>query len=66
MQAKEYANQRFHHHHQRFRKLIWAAQDLGDYNRLSEAELQQMEDIDSPWPDIDYNLFKRWQEPASS
>jgi 1,4-alpha-glucan branching enzyme len=66
MQAKEYANQRFHHHHQRFLKLIWAAQDLNDHGRLADAELQQMEDIDSPWPDIDYNLFKRWQEPAGN
>jgi 1,4-alpha-glucan branching enzyme len=64
MQAKEYANQRFHHHHQRFRKLIWAAQDLGDHNRLSEAELRQIEDIDSPWQGLDYNLFKRWEDPA--
>jgi 1,4-alpha-glucan branching enzyme len=65
-QAKEYANQRFHHHHQRFRKLIWAAQDLGDHGRLSGAELQQIEDIDSPWPALDYNLFRRWEEPAQA
>lgn len=64
MQAKEYANQRFHHHHQRFRKLIWAAQDLHDHGRLSEAELRQIEDVDSPWPALDYFLFKRWQSPA--
>lgn len=58
-QAKEYANQRFHHHHQRFRKLIWAAKDLYDNGRLSEGELSEMEDIDSPWPGLDYTLFRR-------
>ncbi|MBA4392708.1 MAG: 1,4-alpha-glucan branching protein [Desulfobacca sp.] len=56
-QAKEYANQRFHHHHQRFQKLIWAAQDLNDRSRISEAELQQIEEIDCPWPLLDYTLF---------
>lgn len=59
-QAKEYANQRFHHHHQRFRKLIWAAKALDDASRLSETELAEMEDIDCPWPGIDYTLFRRW------
>jgi 1,4-alpha-glucan branching enzyme len=56
-QAKEYANQRFHHHHQRFQKLIWAAKDLTDRSRISEGELQQIEDIDCPWPSLDYTLF---------
>jgi 1,4-alpha-glucan branching enzyme len=56
-QAKEYANQRFHHHHQRFQKLIWAAKALGDFSRLSEEELRGMEDIDCPWPGLDYTLF---------
>jgi 1,4-alpha-glucan branching enzyme len=57
-QAKEYANQRFHHHHQRFQKLIWAAKDLSDSTRLKDRELQSIEDVDSPWPDLDYNLFR--------
>ena len=57
-QAKEYANQRFHHHHQRFLKLIWAAKDLSDHGRLSEAALQQIEDVDNPWPDLDWGLFQ--------
>jgi 1,4-alpha-glucan branching enzyme len=57
-QAKEYANQRFHHHHQRFLKLIWAAKDLSDHGRLSEAALQQIEDVDNPWPDLDWRLFQ--------
>ncbi|MBN2298668.1 MAG: glycoside hydrolase family 57 protein [Deltaproteobacteria bacterium] len=58
-QAKEYANQRFHHHHQRFQKLIWAAQDLGDHKRLSETELSRIEDVDCPWQDLDWNIFQR-------
>lgn len=59
LQAKEYANQRFHHHHQRFRKLAWAARDLGDHGRLSEQELCGMEDVDCPWPEIDYNILEQ-------
>ncbi len=57
-QAKEYANQRFHHHHQRFQKLLWAAKSLSDLNRLKDQELRDMEEVDSLWPDIDYNLFR--------
>ena len=58
-QAKEYANQRFHHHHQRFQKLFWAAKDLSARNRLKDQELQYMEDVDSLWPDIDPWLFRQ-------
>jgi 1,4-alpha-glucan branching enzyme len=57
-QAKEYANQRFHHHHQRFQKLLWAAKDLSDRNRLKDQELQNMEEVDSLWPDIDPDIFR--------
>jgi len=57
-QAKEYANQRFHHHHQRFLKLIWAAKNLDDKNRLSDADLLHMEDIDCAWSDLDYTIFR--------
>jgi 1,4-alpha-glucan branching enzyme len=64
LQAKEYANQRFHHHHQRFRKLAWAAQDLGDRSRLPDHELEQMEDLDNPWQDLDYTLLAFRQDPA--
>jgi 1,4-alpha-glucan branching enzyme len=58
-QAKEYANQRFHNHHQRFNKLLWAAKDLDDLKRISEHDLLEMEDIDNPWNDIDFNVFKK-------
>ncbi|MBD3351012.1 MAG: DUF1957 domain-containing protein [Candidatus Lokiarchaeota archaeon] len=58
-QAREYANKRWHNHHQRFNKLIWALKNLDESNRLNEDELRQMEDIDNPWPNIDYNDFKR-------
>jgi len=64
-QAGEYANQRFHHHHQRFRKLIWAASKLSDASRLSEKELAEIEDIDCPWPVLDYDLFTRKDGRAS-
>lgn len=58
-QAKEYANQRFHHHHQRFRRLMWAARDLSDHARLAEQDLAQMEDVDCPWPEMDYRIFRK-------
>ncbi|MFW9819394.1 MAG: 1,4-alpha-glucan branching protein domain-containing protein [Candidatus Thorarchaeota archaeon] len=57
-QAKEYANQRFHHHHQRFNKLIWAAKDPNDRNRISIRELEEIESIDSCFKDIDINYFR--------
>lgn len=34
-------------------------------NILDEAELQKIEDIDCPWPEIDYTLFRRRQGPES-
>jgi 1,4-alpha-glucan branching enzyme len=58
-QAKEYANQRFHHHHQRLHRLLWAAKEMTDKRRLSDGELQAMEDVDSVWPEIDYELFRQ-------
>jgi len=56
-QATEYANQRFHHHHQRLLKLLWAADNLDDTARLSDHDLQEFEEIDNAWPDLDWKLF---------
>jgi len=58
-QAKEYANQRFHNHHQRFNKLIWAAKNVAERQRISERDLHEMEEIDNPWADLNVNLFNR-------
>jgi 1,4-alpha-glucan branching enzyme len=58
-QAKEYANQRFHHHHQRYNKLIWAAKDLNDKNRISIRELEEIETIDSCFRDINIDYFRK-------
>ncbi|MFW9897137.1 MAG: 1,4-alpha-glucan branching protein domain-containing protein [Candidatus Thorarchaeota archaeon] len=58
-QAKDYANQRFHHHHQRFLKLLWAAKDFNDSRRISLSELEQIESIDSCFQDININYFKK-------
>ena len=58
-QAKEYANQRFHHHHQRFLKLIWAAKDFNETNRISLSELEGIESIDSCFQEININYFKK-------
>ena len=57
-QAKEYANQRFHHHHQRFNKMIWAAKDFTDKNRLSMHNLEEIESIDSCFPIINLDYFR--------
>ena len=57
-QAKEYANQRFHHHHQRFNKLIWAAKDVDDKSRLAINELEEIESIDSCFQDLNLNYFR--------
>jgi 1,4-alpha-glucan branching enzyme len=58
-QAKAYANKRFHNHHQRFNKLLWASKNLAESGRISDGELSQMEDIDNPWSDLDYNIFRK-------
>jgi 1,4-alpha-glucan branching enzyme len=60
-QAKEYANQRFHHHHQRFNKLIWGAKNFQDKRRISLNELEQIEAVDSCFPDININYFRKIQ-----
>ena len=57
-QAKDYANQRFHNHHQRFNKLLWAAKNFDEVQRISDHDLHEMEDIDNSWPDLDYTLFQ--------
>jgi len=58
-QAKEYANQRFHHHHQRFLKLIWAAKNFNDKERLSTRELEEIESIDSCFQDLEIDYFRK-------
>ncbi|MHA1292759.1 MAG: glycoside hydrolase family 57 protein [Promethearchaeota archaeon] len=58
-QAKEYANQRFHHHHQRFNKLLWAAKNFNERNRISLKDLEEIEIIDSCFQDININYFRK-------
>ncbi len=58
-QAKEYANQRFHHHHQRFLKLIWAAKDFSDKSRINLKALEEIESIDSCFQDLNIDYFKK-------
>jgi 1,4-alpha-glucan branching enzyme len=60
-QAKEYANQRFHKHHQFFNKLIWAAKNLNDQTRLSVKELENFESMDSCFQDLNLKYFKRFK-----
>ena len=58
-QAKDYANQRFHHHHQRFLKLIWAAKNFDDKARINLGELEEIEVIDSCFQEINLEYFKK-------
>jgi 1,4-alpha-glucan branching enzyme len=58
-QAKDYANQRFHKHHQFFNKLIWAAKNLNDKTRLSVKDLENIESMDSCFQDLNLKYFKR-------
>ncbi len=58
-QAKEYANQRFHHHHQRFLKLLWAAKNFNDRNRINLRDLEEIESIDSCFQDVNIDYFKK-------
>jgi len=58
-QAKEYANQRFHHHHQRFNKLIWAAKDFSDNSRITLKALEEIESIDSCFQELELDYFRR-------
>ncbi|MHA1681872.1 MAG: 1,4-alpha-glucan branching protein domain-containing protein [Promethearchaeota archaeon] len=57
-QATQYANQRFHWHHQRFSTLAWAAKNFDDTSRLNITYLEEVEGIDNCFPDIDINLFR--------
>ncbi len=56
-QAREYANKRFHNHHQRFNKLLWALKDLNEHQRIGDRELQIIEEIDNPFSDFDWKMF---------
>jgi 1,4-alpha-glucan branching enzyme len=58
-QAKEYANQRFHHHHQRFLKLRWTAKDFDDKNRITFRQLEEMEAVDSCFQEINIDYFRK-------
>lgn len=58
-QAKEYANKRFHHHHQRFLKLLWAAKNFNDRDRIKLGELEEIESIDSCFQNINIEYFKK-------
>ncbi len=58
-QAGEYANQRFHHHHQRFLKLLWAAKNFNDRNRINLGELEEFESIDSCFQEINIDYFRK-------
>ncbi|MHA2182117.1 MAG: 1,4-alpha-glucan branching protein domain-containing protein [Promethearchaeota archaeon] len=58
-QAKDYANQRFHHHHQRFLKLLWAAKNFSEKDRINSNELGEIESIDSCFQDLNIDYFRK-------
>jgi predicted glycosyl hydrolase (DUF1957 family) len=55
----EYANQRFHHHHQKFLKLLWAAKNFNDRNGISIRELEEIKSINSCFQDVNVDYFKK-------
>jgi 1,4-alpha-glucan branching enzyme len=55
-QAKEYATQRFLLHYQRFRNLIGIL-EKSEFGQKEINYLQEIEDIDNLFPEIDYYLF---------
>ncbi|MHA1272500.1 MAG: glycoside hydrolase family 57 protein [Promethearchaeota archaeon] len=58
-QAKDYANKRFHQHHQRFNKLIWAAKNPSDTSRIALRELEEIESIDSCFQELNLSYFQK-------
>ncbi|MHA1791928.1 MAG: 1,4-alpha-glucan branching protein domain-containing protein [Promethearchaeota archaeon] len=61
-QAADYANQRFHWHHQRFNILSWAAKDFNDKNRLDLNFLSEIEEIDNCFQDVNLEYFKKMDD----
>ncbi|MFW9968843.1 MAG: 1,4-alpha-glucan branching protein domain-containing protein [Candidatus Odinarchaeota archaeon] len=57
-QAKDYANRRFHQHHQRFNKLMWGAKNFDDKSRINIRDLEEIESIDSCFQNINLNYFR--------
>ncbi|MHA1370497.1 MAG: 1,4-alpha-glucan branching protein domain-containing protein [Promethearchaeota archaeon] len=60
-QAKEYANQRFHWHHQRFNTLLWPAKNYKDDEKIKNVMgfLQEVENIDNCFQKLNLGWFKR-------
>jgi 1,4-alpha-glucan branching enzyme len=52
-QAKDYALERFNHHHDRFKALT----DMIRFNKIDEAKLREFEDLDNPFPNISEENF---------
>lgn len=61
-QALDYANKRFHWHHQRFNTLLWAAKDFNDTSRLNMQQFEEIAGIDDCFQDLDLDLFREWRE----
>ena len=55
-QAKEYASQRFLLHYQRFRNLI-SMLEKGEFGEKEINYLEEIEEIDNLFPEIDYHIF---------
>ena len=52
-QAKQYAVQRFNEHHQRFQELV----EMIRGNSIDEAKVEEMEEVDNCFPDIDVSCL---------
>ena len=65
-QAKEYAEKRFTEHTDRFHWLAGIAKRNGALTAAERQELEEMEERDNPFPQIDYRQFAARQGNASA
>lgn len=64
-QAKEYASERFMEHLERFTKLAEIAEAGGELSDESRKYLASLEDMDNPFPAVDYRVFAARQGSAA-
>ncbi|MBI4319172.1 MAG: DUF1957 domain-containing protein [Chloroflexi bacterium] len=62
-QAREYASGRFQQHVARFNHLL-AAAELGHLSAEDRRFLLTAEDLDNPFPNVDYRIFKEREQQA--
>lgn len=58
-QAKDYAVERFNQHKDRF----WALANMLESGSIDEAQLSQFEDVDNPFPNVDFRWYAYQNKP---